>query len=257
MSVLRVRELAIGEGIPKICVPIVEKTKDEIVRAARGLCTVPADLVEWRADWFEHALDIEAVKEVLTELRSVLADMPLLFTFRTKAEGGEQEISFEAYSELLICVSKTGQADMVDVEVYIDDDSTRVEQLIQCLRQAGVKVIGSNHDFKKTPDKEEIIRRLCHMQSIGVDIPKIAVMPQNKKDVLTLLAATEEMVSLHAECPIITMSMSSMGAISRIAGETFGSAVTFATAGKASAPGQMEANALKDILKMMSCSCQE
>ncbi len=257
MSVLKVRNLVIGEGIPKICVPIVGQTKDEIIQAARNICTVPADLVEWRADWFEHVLELDAVKEVLTELRSVLADMPVLFTFRTKAEGGEREIPFETYSELVLCVSKTGQVDMVDVEVYIDEQSLRVEQLVQCLQQAGVKVIGSNHDFKKTPTKEEIIRRLCHMQTIGVDIPKIAVMPQNKKDVLTLLAATEEMVSLHADRPIITMSMTKMGVISRIAGETFGSAVTFATAGKASAPGQMEANVLKDILKMMSCSCQE
>ena len=40
------------------------------------------------------------------------------------------------------------------------------------------------------------------------------------------------------------MSMGKLGVISRICGEVFGSAVTFGTAGKASAPGQLPANQL-------------
>mgnify|MGYP002231440565 CR=1 FL=1 len=46
---------------------------------------------------------------------------------------------------------------------------------------------------------------------MNADIPKIAVMPQNKKDVLTLLAATEEMATNYADRPIITMSMAGTG----------------------------------------------
>ena len=56
------------------------------------------------------------------------------------------------------------------------------------------------------------------MQELGADIPKIAVMPRNKKDVLTLLAATEEMSSEYADRPIITMSMAETGVISRLCG---------------------------------------
>ena len=62
-------------------------------------------------------------------------------------------------------------------------------------------------------------------------------MPRSRKDVLTLLAATEEMASNYADRPIITMSMSS-GVISRLCGEYFGSSMTFGTVGQASAPGQ-------------------
>ena len=90
----------------------------------------------------------------------------------------------------------------------------------------------SNHDFFKTPSKEEIISRLCAMQEKGADIPKIAVMPQSKKDVLTLLSATNEMVEEHANRPIITMSMAATGVISRLAGEVFGSCLTFGAAQK-------------------------
>ena len=45
------------------------------------------------------------------------------------------------------------------------------------------------------------------MQELGADIPKIAVMPTCRRDVLTLLCATEEMYTEHADRPIITMSM--------------------------------------------------
>ena len=95
----------------------------------------------------------------------------------------------------------------------------------------------SNHDFFKTPSKEEIISRLCAMQEKGADIPKIAVMPQSKKDVLTLLSATNEMVEEHANRPIITMSMAATGVISRLAGEVFGSCLTFGAAKKGKCSG--------------------
>ena len=81
-----------------------------------------------------------------------------------------------------------------------------------------MKVIASNHDFRATPSKEEIIIRLIKMQEIGADILKIAVMPQNSRRLLTLLSATEEMMRLYAERPLITMSMGSAGLISRLCG---------------------------------------
>ena len=89
------------------------------------------------------------------------------------------------------------------------------------------------------------------MQELGADITKIAVMPQSKKDVLTLLAATEEMYREHADRPMITMSMSGTGALSRLCGEVFGSAMTFGAAGKASAPGQMEVKELAQVLSLL------
>ena len=89
------------------------------------------------------------------------------------------------------------------------------------------------------------------MQELGADIPKIAVMPQNKKDVLTLLAATDEMASEYADRLIITMSMSGTGVISRLCGEVFGSALTFGAVGKVSAPGQMGIEDLTTVLGLL------
>ena len=135
------------------------------------------------------------------------------------------------------------------MEAFTGDDIVR--DIIEAAHASGVKVVASNHDFDKTPEKEELVRRLCRMQELGADIPKIAVMPQNKKDVLTLLAATEEMASEHADRPIITMSMAGTGLVSRLCGEVFGSALTFGAVGKASAPGQMNAADLNTVLNLI------
>lgn len=249
MNTVQVKNVAIGEGLPKIIVPIVGQTKDEIIAAAKSFANVELDIVEWRVDWFEGVFDFDQVKDVAQALRDVLQDTPILFTFRTAKEGGEKAIEPEAYVELNQNIAKTGLVDLVDVEAFTGDDY--VAQIIEVAHQNNVKVVASNHDFDKTPDQADIVSRLRKMQEQGADIPKIAVMPNNKKDVLTLLAATEEMATNYADRPIITMSMAGTGLISRLCGEVFGSAATFGAVGKVSAPGQMNAEDLNMILTLI------
>lgn len=110
--------------------------------------------------------------------------------------------------------------------------------------------------FTKHASKEDILQRLCKMQDMGADIPKIAVMPQSKKDVLTLLSATEEMTRCHATSPIITMSMADTGVLSRLCGEVFGSSMTFAAVGKISAPGQMDVDDVNTVLTLLHNAIQ-
>lgn len=251
-SWVEVRGVRIGEGIPKICVPIVGKTRNEILAAAESFESVKKDVVEWRADWFDGVFDFAQVEAVLKELRRVLGNTPILFTFRTSNEGGEKAIEPAAYAELNKRAAATGLIDLVDVEAFTGDEVVR--DIIESAHESGVVVVASNHDFEKTPEKDEIVRRLKKMQELDADIPKIAVMPQSRKDVLTLLSATEEMVSEYADRPIITMSMSATGLISRLCGECFGSALTFGAVGKASAPGQMNASDLSEILNLIHTS---
>ena len=249
MNIVKVRNVEIGAGVPKICVPIVGITKEEIITEAKSFDSIPVDVVEWRVDWFEHVFEFDKVLDVLKELRKALGETPILMTFRTSKEGGEKAIEDAAYAELNIKAAQSGYVDLIDVEVFTGDEI--VKQIIESAHAAGVKVVASNHDFFKTPDKDEIVSRLRKMQDLGADIPKIAVMPQNKKDVLTLLSATEEMTSLYADRPIITMSMAGTGVISRLCGEVFGSSMTFGAARKASAPGQMGVKELETILGLL------
>ena len=88
------------------------------------------------------------------------------------------------------------------------------------------------------------------MREMGCDIAKIAVMPQNRADVLTLLQVTEQM-SRELDCPVISMSMAKDGVISRLCGEVFGSCLTFGTVGKASAPGQIGTKDLALVLDII------
>lgn len=200
-------------------------------------------------DFFEETEDAGWLEKALKMIREQLQDMPLLFTFRTKEEGGEKSISLEDYQKLCLDAADTGMADLVDVELNRGEELLRT--IAEKLQEKGVKVVGSFHDFKKTPEKEEIIRILTVMQELGVDITKAAVMPQRERDVLTLLEASLSMKEQWADRPFITMSMSRMGSISRLAGSLTGSSLTFATAGRASAPGQMDAEALERVLNLL------
>ena len=244
---VKIRNMVLGEGIPKICVPIVGRTEQEVLSSAKQVFEAKPDIVEWRMDFWQGIVEENKLQELLPGLRECLGDLPLLCTFRTKGEGGEQEISREKYVELNQMVIYSKMADAIDVEFFLGEET--VKPLLAAAHKAGMTVIGSNHDFSKTPAKEEIIRRLCKMQEMGMDVAKIAVMPQSEADVLTLLDATREMKEKHTDSPVITMSMGAKGVISRMTGEIFGSSLTFAMLGKASAPGQVPLEELKDILQ--------
>ena len=246
MNTVKVRNLELGSGIPAVCIPNVGKTKEEILSLTEQYRSMSMDLMEWRVDWFEGVEDTQAVLDVLSGVREKLGDTPLLFTFRTKKEGGVHEMDTTAYVSLNKAVAATKLADLIDVEIFTGDGV--VSDLISAIHASGTKVVASNHDFDKTPAKSDILYRLRKMQDMGADIPKIAVMPRSKRDVLTLLSATEEMASDYADRPIITMSMAGRGSLSRLSCEVVGSGLTFGSGSMASAPGQIGAGELRQVL---------
>ena len=74
MSSITIRGCCIGAGRPKVILPIVARTEDDILREARRLSALKADCIEWRADWFSDALDAAARKRVLSGLRAALGE---------------------------------------------------------------------------------------------------------------------------------------------------------------------------------------
>lgn len=249
IKTVQVKNVVFGKGVPKVCVPLVGKS-DEILKSELSLLQESfCDLVEWRMDYHEEVESIDKMMATVAMLREYLGETPLLATFRTKKEGGEKEIDTAYYIKLNETMIASGYVDLIDVELFTGDEW--VSQLVNKAHQNNVKVVMSNHDFDKTPVKEEIIKRLCKMQELDADLPKIAVMPQNTKDVLTLLEATDEMREKYAIRPIITMSMGKLGLISRLAGGTFGSSLTFGALQKVSAPGQISASKLHQTLEII------
>jgi len=222
---------------------------EEIYSDTKSIVLSGAEVIEWRADFYNDVLSTQKIKEVLHTLRPLIGDIPLIFTIRTDAEGGNITIQDTKYAEILRFAASTGDADLIDVELFRNEIS--VEELVKDIHTQGALVIMSNHDFHKTPEKTEIISRLRKMQDLGADFPKIAVMPNSSEDVLTLLSATDEMARVYGEKPLVTMAMGGLGSISRVSGEIFGSALTFGNAGKCSAPGQMPVSELKHCLNTL------
>lgn len=255
MKSIKIKGLSIGQGSPKIVVSIVEKSSEEIISKANRLKEMKVDLVEWRLDYYEDASNISSILYTLNKLGSVLVHIPLIFTFRTKEEGGQGEISLEEYTRLNKEVANSGKVDFIDIQMFSDHDIVR--ENISNIHGSGVLVIGSYHDFYNTPEKEEIISRMIKMQDMGADILKIALMPKTSSDVITLLDATNAMYSKYANRPLVTMAMGPLGVISRIAGEAFGSAMTFASLGQESAPGQIPLEDLTQILGIIHKSMKE
>ena len=164
-QIVKVKNVEIGVGLPKICVSITGKNENEILEQAMEIQKNPVDIAEWRVDFFEDVLEIEKVKVVLEKLREVLSDCPILFTFRRKEEGGERAISIEQYRNLNFSVIESGYIDLVDIELFAGEEL--VEEVVAYAHDNNVKAVISNHDFVKTPSEEELVTRLEKMQRLG------------------------------------------------------------------------------------------
>ena len=249
MEPVVVRDVVLGDGVPKICVPIVAHTMAQLDEAIDAINPADCDLVEFRADFYFED-DIPALKKI----RHRMGNCPVIFTIRTKEEGGEIEIAEDEYEARILAASP--YIDMADIQLErlhmkMQNEILHI-RIIPKLHERGVKVICSWHDFAKTPDAGDLIRKMMTMQEEGCDISKIAVMAQDRADVAELIFASLEMLDTYADRPFITMSMGSLGKITRAAGSFTGSCITFGMAGTGSAPGQIPAPQLRQMLKILA-----
>ena len=242
------KQTVLGDGVPKICIPVTGVTEREILEQARAAAAEKPDLLEWRADFYEKTGEREAAEKVLTAVSDICGQIPILFTFRSAAEGGNRAISTEAYRELNLWAAERPETDMIDVEGCMD--GLDAGSLVAAVQKAGKPVAASCHFFSRTPDRAEMLSVLEELERTGADILKLAVMPSCPGDVLALLEVTAEMDG-RTERPLITMSMGRLGAVSRVSGRLTGSALTFGTAGAASAPGQLPAAELRRMLELL------
>ena len=77
MNRVRVRKIVIGEGKPKIVVPIVAKTEVEMEEQLQKIIQEKADIFEWRSDWFDGIFDWERVEKALKILRRYAEETPI------------------------------------------------------------------------------------------------------------------------------------------------------------------------------------
>ena len=91
----------LGDGVTKIAVPMVGKTTADILAECEYIRELPCDVVELRIDFYESAESVTSILELLKIVKPAIGNKGLLFTWRTKQEGGEREISVEDYFNML------------------------------------------------------------------------------------------------------------------------------------------------------------
>nr|WP_317360145.1 type I 3-dehydroquinate dehydratase [uncultured Tyzzerella sp.] len=242
---INIKNVKIGEGLPKICVPLIIQNDEEILEKIEELKLVKLDLIELRIDYYEKVNCLSSVKNLLKILNENFKNIPIIFTFRTKDEGGEKNISLDYYEKLNIEVIKTGYIDLIDLQFFIKKNI--INNITLQANKYNVKIILSNHNFNFTPKKDELIKILCNMEKLKPHLLKIAVMPKTKKDILNLMYVANE-INVNYNIPIIAVSMGDLGFITRVIGGMFGSCITFGVAKKSSAPGQIDANKLYNLI---------
>jgi 3-dehydroquinate dehydratase I len=229
--------------VPLICAPLVGATREAVLQEAATALAAKADIVEWRVD---HFRDFQDVIGTGNALRRALAGLPLLFTRRSVAEGGKAvPISEKRVVELYGEVCAAGFADLIDYEMALPE----TKAVRDASRRHGVGLVCSFHDFERTPPLAELVARYRRAQELGGDVAKVSVMARGPQDALTLLAATMQ-ASETLELPLIGVSMGPHGALSRMIGFAFGSALTFGVAAGASAPGQMPIGELRAAIEI-------
>ena len=92
MKKVQVNNLIFGESGVKICVPITGTDERQILNDIENLKDVDFDLIELRIDYYENVEDFNKVGLLLENIRKSYYK-PILFTFRTKKEGGTHELS--------------------------------------------------------------------------------------------------------------------------------------------------------------------
>ncbi len=235
-----------------ICVPIVGPSMEDILSQVQEAVQSKVDLIELRPDMWMKESDLhedEYVPTVVSLVEQVhfkFAEIPILFTWRTLAEGGETPLSSENYTSVLQAIVEQDLVQAIDVEVFAYTET--IGSIMKQAHQQGIQTVMSYHNFESTPDIETLHVYAERMVSVGAQVIKFALMPSTSDDVLSVLQLTKELTERYTQLPRITMSMGHLGQMTRTCGHVFGNCLTFGTLGQASAPGQVEVSILQRLL---------
>lgn len=237
---------------PLICTPLVGRTLDQLMVELAVVLPKQPDVLEWRVDFFEQIGVTARVIEAAAAIKKEAGSIPVMFTRRSTMEGGEPiALSEDQVLALYAAVCQSKTIDLIDYELA--NDAVHIARVRAAAQANGIKLVLSFHNFTHTPGLETLAGKFHAAEQLGADVAKVAVMPRDLDDVLTLLTAT-----LHASkalhIPVISMAMGPLGAVTRLVGGVFGSSLTFAVGANSSAPGQMPIEDLNAVLAVLQKS---
>ena len=222
----------------KLVVSIMPRNIEE-VQAIDVTRYQDADIIEWRADFLAK----EAILQVAPAVFEKFAGRELLFTLRTRSEGGEIDLSSEEYVQIIKDVTQLYQPDYLDFEYYTHKDV--FDQMLDF-----PNLVLSYHNFQETPDN--MMEILSELTSLTPKVVKVSVMAHTEQDVLDLMNYTRGFKTLNPEQDYVTISMGKIGKVSRITSDVTGSSWSFASLDEASAPGQISLSSMKKIREILN-----
>jgi 3-dehydroquinate dehydratase / shikimate dehydrogenase len=225
--------------IGKVCVAIIGATPAEMLeKAATVVKETP--FLEFRLDYLEKPLlALPKIKQFLADNTAVTA----IATCRRAATGGKFSGNAAAQLEVLTKAAASG-FQIADIEIESAESLKKAD--LQQLRETGIALIVSYHDFAATKDLDALFKRI---EPFHPDFYKIVPTAKTLSDNLTLIRFLERM---HDHTNIIGICMGDAGVISRVLGVRAGSAFTFAAAspGEETGPGQIAARTLIDTYRI-------
>lgn len=221
----------------KLIVSVMPRSLEE-AQALDATRYLDADIIEWRADY----LPKEAILQVAPAIFEKFAGRELVFTLRTRSEGGEIDLSPEEYIHLIKEVAQFYQPDYIDFEYYSYKDV--FEEMLDF-----PNLVLSYHNFQETP--ENMMEILSELTILNPKLVKVAVMAHTEQDVLDLMNYTLGFKTLNPEQEYVTISMGKVGKVSRITADVTGSSWSFASLDEVSAPGQISLASMKKIREIL------
>lgn len=241
-----------GGKFPLICTPLVGRTLDKLLAELAIVLPKKPDVLEWRVDFFEEISDTALVIAAAAAIKKAAGGVPVLFTRRSTLEGGEKIVLNEdQVIAMYAAVCESKHIDLIDYEMA--NDGANIVRVREAAKTHGIKLVLSFHNFSYTPALETLAAKFLTADQLGADVAKVAVMPRDLDDVLTLLTATRQ-ASKKLRIPLISMSMGPLGAITRMVGGVFGSSLSFAVGAASSAPGQVPIEDLNTVLGIVNKS---
>ena len=89
---LTIKGMTLGQGMPIICVPVVEQKKEQILSEVNRLVSAGVKMIEFRADYYEDVGDLKRLGSLLREMGQYTENTILLFTLQSISQGGRIEL---------------------------------------------------------------------------------------------------------------------------------------------------------------------
>ena len=222
-----------------MCVAIIGASATELLEKAAAAIK-DSTFLEFRLDYLEKPLlALPKLKQFLTDH----TEATVIATCRRTENGGKFDGTAAAELDILIKAAQSG-FHLVDLELESAEALKKSD--LQKLRETGVGIICSHHNFKETKDLDAIYARIA---PFAPDFAKIVPTAKTLTDNVTLMRFIERMSD---SAQVVGHCMGDAGIISRVLGLRAGSAFTFAanSVGDETAPGQIAARTLVETYRI-------